>query len=142
MGDVLYSLPRLIDVNVKSSLLRQANKILIVSRCLETEKPRVIEEYKKKGYAILTACPEAEHINMLGFKLAGILARGAYEEVSVLTVDGSMHCTQLHWMVEEVFKITRATCGRRHFVVHKGEIVEISQDAVKKSRFLSWVTRR
>jgi hypothetical protein len=137
----LYSLPRLIDINAKSSILRQASKILIASRCLETEKPQILEEYKRKGYVILTACPEAEHVNMLGFKLAGILVRGSYEETSVLTVDGSMHCTQLHWMVEEVFKITRATCSRRHFVVHKGEVVEISQDAVKKSRFLSWVAK-
>lgn len=137
----LYSLPRLIDINAKSSILRQANKILIASRCLEIEKPQILEEYRRKGYAILTACPEAEHVNMLGFKLAGILVRGSYEEVSVLTVDGSMHCTQLHWMLEEVFKITRATCSRRHFVVHKGEVIEISQDAVKKNRFLSWVAK-
>lgn len=140
-GDVLYTLPRLIDINAKSSILRQSSKILIASRCLEIERPQILEEYRRKGYVILTACPEVEHVNMLGFKLAGILARGSYEEISVLTVDGSMHCTQLHWMVEEVFKITRASCSRRHFAVHKGEVVEIDQNTVKKSRFLSWVSK-
>ena len=132
----LYKLPRLMDVNAKSTIFRDAEKLAVVSRCLEVEKPQVVEDLKLKGYAVLTACPEAEHVNMLGFKLAGVLARCKFREVAVLTVDGSMHCTQLHWMLEEVFKIMKLDISRRHFVEHEGAVIEIPADIVKKSRFL------
>lgn len=132
----LYKLPRVIDVNAKSIIFRDAEKLAVVSRCLEIEKPQIIDELRLKGYVILTVCPEAEHINMLGFKLAGILARCKFREVAVLTVDGSMHCTQLHWMLEEVFKIMRLEITRKHYVEHEGKITEIPVDIVKKSRFL------
>jgi len=133
----LCKYPRLIDSNAKSVLIRGSRKLLVVSRCLEVEKPRVLEDFKSKGYALLTACPEAEHVNMLGFKLAGVIARGDFEEVSVLTVDGSMHCTQLHWMLEEVFKIMGLEIARRHYVVHEGEVLEVSREVVKAARFLA-----
>jgi hypothetical protein len=44
---------------------------------------------------------------MIGFKLAGIIARCNFEEVAVVTVDGSMHCTQLHWALEEIYKFMK-----------------------------------
>lgn len=132
----MYILPRLIDVNAKASILRQLKKLLIMSRCIETEHREIVEKMSSKGYVILTACPEAEHVNMLGFKLAGILARGDFEEIAVLTVDGSLHCTQLHWMLEEVCKIAGRCPARRHMVVYKGRVYEVSSEAVKTSRFL------
>lgn len=133
----MYKLPRLMDVNAKSTVFRGKDNIVIVSRCLEVEKPHIIEELRASGYVVLTACPEAEHVNMLGFKLAGILARCRFKEVAVLTVDGSMHCTQLHWMLEEVFKVMKLDASRKHLVEHKGGVVEIPLDVVKKSRFLT-----
>jgi len=81
----MYKLPRLLDINAKSTLFRDSKKLLVASRCLETEKPWLIEEFKKKGYIVVTACPEAEHVNMLGFKLCGILARCSFEEIAVLS---------------------------------------------------------
>ncbi|WP_448579686.1 4Fe-4S ferredoxin [Thermosphaera sp.] len=126
---------RLLDSNAKSRCLREKKKILIFSRCMEQEHPEVINNFTSE-YCLLSACPEAEHVNMLGFKLAGILARGSYQEVAVLTVDGSMHCTQLHWMVEEVFKICKPNCQRRHLVLYEGEVKVVSTETVKKSRYL------
>jgi len=137
----MYKLPRLLDINAKSTLFRDSKKLLVASRCLETEKPWLIEEFKKKGYIVVTACPEAEHVNMLGFKLCGILARCSFEEIAVLSVDGSMHCTQLHWMLEEVFKIVKPGAQRRHFVVYEGDVVEVSEKTVKYSRYLAKVER-
>ncbi|MEM1628815.1 MAG: 4Fe-4S ferredoxin [Desulfurococcaceae archaeon] len=137
----MYSLPRLIDINAKSRVICGKKKIVVTSRCIELEHPDIVKKLIEEGYIVLTACPEAEHVNMLGFKLAGIIARNGYEEVSVLTIDGSMHCTQLHWMVEEVFKITGSKCSRKHFIVYKGGIKEISIEAVKTSRFLYKVNK-
>lgn len=138
---VLYRLPRLIDANARSVVFRDFRKLLVISRCLELEKPSVVEEFKARGYAVLTVCPEAEHVNMLGFKLAGIMARCKFEEVSALTVDGSLHCVQVHWMLEEVFKITGSNSIRKHYVVHEGEVVEVPVETVKKARFLAKLVR-
>lgn len=132
----MYRIPRLIDINAKSRIFRDKKKLLIIGRCVELEHPEILEKFKNE-YALLSVCLEAEHVNMVGFKLAGILARGKYDEVSVLTVDGSLHCTQLHWMVEEVIKILRGnSIKRRHFVIYHGKLYEVSVKAVKTSRYL------
>ncbi len=138
----IYRLPKLIDVNAKSKLIRNRESLLILSRCIELEHPEAIEGFKEKC-AILTVCPEEEHINHVGFKLAGILARGNYKEVIVLSVDGSMHCVQLHFMVEEIFKIMGldSKVKRRHLVLTKGAVIEVSKDCVKNARFLSRVDK-
>lgn len=137
----MYKIPRLIDINAKSRLLRNKKKLLIIGRCVELEHPEILKEFDE-DYCILSVCLEAEHINMVGFKLAGILARGDYEEVSVVAVDGSPHCTQLHWMVEEVFKIVgRNNIKRRHFVIYRGKLYEVSIKAVKISRYLYKVNK-
>ncbi len=141
--ETIYKTPRLIDVNAKSKLFRDKKKLLIIGRCVETEHPRILNEFMKNSeYGVLSVCLEAEHVNMVGFKLAGILIRGDYEEVSVLTVDGSMHCTQLHWMVEEVFKIiNKNNIKRKHYVIYRGKLYEVSLEAVKTSRYLYKVNK-
>ncbi len=139
----MYKVERLIDINAKSRVFRGYRKLLVIGRCIEAEHPEILRELiERENYYPLSVCLEAEHVNMAGFKLAGILARGDYEEVAVLTVDGSLHCTQLHWMVEEVFKIMKlASVKRRHFVVYKGKLYEVPLEAVKTSRFLYKVSR-
>jgi hypothetical protein len=139
----VYRIPRLIDINAKSRLFRDKRKLLIIGRCVEIEHPRILDEFiKNNEYGVLSVCLEAEHVNMVGFKLAGILIRGDYDEVSVLTVDGSMHCTQLHWMVEEVFKIIkRNNIKRKHYVIYRGRLYEVSLEAVKTSRYLYKVNK-
>ncbi len=139
----MYNIPRLLDVNAKSKLFRDKEKLLIIGRCIEIEHPEILDDFIKKGYGVLSVCLEAEHANQVGLKLAGILARGKYSEVAVLTVDGSMHCTQLHWVVEEVFKIMNLDDKvlRKHYVVYKGKLYTISLNAVKISRYLSRVEK-
>lgn len=131
-----YTLPRLVELNAASRILRERRRLLIASRCLECEHPKVLKPFLDR-YAVATACLEEEHVNVLGFKLLGILGRVELEEVVVLTVDGSMHCVQLHFMVEEVFKLLQPRARRRHLVSVRGRVVEVSQQAVKIARYLS-----
>ena len=119
----MYKLPRLLDINAKSVVFRDSKKLAVISRCLELEKPWVLEKLRGEGYVAITACPEAEHINMIGFKLAGIIARCDFEEVAVVTVDGSMHCTQLHWVLEEIYKLMKPSTRRRHLVVYENSLL-------------------
>ncbi len=143
---MFYSIPKLIDCNARSKIIRSSNKLLIVGRCVEVEHGKVLTLFKDSGYVMLSVCLEEEHINMVGFKLAGILrrCRDFLEEVAVLTVDGSPHCVQLHFMVEEAFKVTglEGDIRRKHFVTVKGEgVVEVPKESVKVARYLSKVSK-
>ncbi len=139
----MYRIPRLIDVNAKSRVFRGRDKLLIIGRCVELEHPEILEKYLSSNeYGVLSVCLEAEHVNMVGFKLAGIIIRNGFKELTVLTVDGSMHCTQLHWMVEEVCRITGCEdIKRRHIVIYKGREYIVSGKAVKTSRYLYHVDK-
>jgi len=141
-----YNVPKLIDCNARSKLIRSNDKILIIGRCVEVEHGKVLSHFKEAGYSIFSVCLEEEHINMVGFKLAGILrrCRDFLKEVAVLTVDGSPHCVQLHFMVEEAFKVTglEGDIQRKHFVIVKGEgVVEVPKESVKVARYLSRVSK-
>lgn len=138
-----YKIPKLINVNARSRIFRDKRKLLIIGRCVELEHPSILAKYLESGeYGVLSVCLETEHVNMVGFKLAGIIARNNLEEIVVLTVDGSMHCTQLHWMVEEVFKIIKCdNIKRKHIVIYKGREYEVNEKAVKISRYLYHVNR-
>ncbi len=137
-------IPKLIDINAKSRLIRGKDSLLIIGRCVEVEHPRVLEEFLSSGrYAVVSVCLEEEHVNHVGLKLAGVLARSSYKEVAVLTVDGSLHCVQLHHMVEEVFKVMgiEGRVARKHYVIEDGKVIEVSSRAVKVSRYLSKVDK-
>jgi hypothetical protein len=77
---------------------------------------------------------------MACLKLASIIARVPIEEIVVLTVDGSPHCIQLHFMMDEVEKITGKPLNVKHIVVYKGKEVEVDRSRVKKARYLSKVS--
>ena len=134
-------LPRLLDTNAASRMIRGKRSLVVLGRCIEAEKPWVLDLFPRDRYAIVTACPEAEHINMLGFKLAGMLARLPIEELVVVTTDGSMHCIQLHYMAEEIERILGRKIRRKHYVVESKGLVEIPPEAVKTSRYLSKVAK-
>ncbi len=140
----VYRIPKLIDINAKSKLIRNYEALLIIGRCVEIEHNNILSKFLgTRKYAIVSVCLEEEHMNMVGLKLAGILARCNFKEVAVLTVDGSPHCVQLHFMVEEVFKVMglEGKILRRHFVIYEGELLEVSTRAVKIARYLSRVDK-
>ncbi len=137
----MYRVPKLIDINAKSRLIRDKEKLLIIGRCVEIEHPWALDRFKPE-YAIVSVCLEDEHVNHVGFKLVGVIARCNFKEVAVLTVDGSMHCTQLHYMIEEIDKILGGRFRRRHIVIENGELIEIPLEVIKLSRYLSKLARK
>ncbi len=140
-----YTVPKLIDCNARSKVIRASDKLLIIGRCVEIEHNDALREFLKRGYTALSVCLEEEHINMVGFKLAGILrrCRDFLKEVTVLTIDGSPHCVQLHFMVEEAFKITgmEGLIRRKHYVIVKGKVIEVPKESVKIARYLSKISK-
>ena len=131
----------LLSLNASSHLLRERRRLVVYGKCLEVERPHLIRELDD-GAVVAWACPERDHINVISLKLASILARVSLEELTIVTVDGSPHCVQLHHAAEEAARITGLGEERvRHLVVHSGRLVPISPKAVKAARYLSKVQR-
>ena len=131
---------RLIDINACAKEIREKRRLLIYGKCVYDEYPEVFRKYSENR-ACLAVCLEAEHMNMVGFKLASIVARLSLEEIIVLTVDGSPHCVQLHFMVEEVNKIFGRNLPVKHLVIEGGEVVEVDQRVVKTARYLTKIKK-
>jgi len=126
---------KLMAVSVTSPLLRRKD-LLIYSECLPTEHPEAFDE-EVKGKTALAVCMSEEHLDKVGFKIATIIAYARPSSITVLTMDGSPHCTQLHVVAEQAKRITQADVRIRHLVVERGTLIEASSQAVYLSRHLS-----
>lgn len=128
------------NYNVAGRRIREAKRVLLYGSCLFFEHLDVVEEYSR-GRVPLAVCLEKTHVNMVITKLAGVLARVPLEELVVLTVDGSLHCVQLHMAVEEALKISSKQLKVRHLVLERGEVIEVGGKSVKTARYLSKVEK-
>jgi hypothetical protein len=130
---------RLLETNAGSKTVQEKN-LLFYSVCIENEYPHIFKKFSE-GRTPLWACLELEHINMLVYKIACMLKLDKPpQSISVLTIDGSPHCIQLHYAVDEAKKISGSNIEVRHFVISKGEVEEVASRTVKKSRYLGSVS--
>lgn len=139
MSENIKPFRKLIHVNACSRMIRKLKKILIYGTCLRDEHPEILEKFSTDRVP-LAVCLEEEHMNMVGFKLATMMKTCEPNEIVVLTVDGSPHCVQLHMMVEECLKLVPGVTVK-HYVVHKGDVIEVSSKVIKTSRYLSKVKK-
>lgn len=132
----------ILSINVAGKEIREKRKILIYGSCVEVEYPHFYEKYSQ-GRVPLKVCLEKDHMNMVGFKVASIIARVNLDEIIILTVDGSPHCVQLHMMVEEVEKITgkKGKLNVRHIVIENGKDIEVNPTCIKVARYLTKIQR-
>lgn len=126
---------KLLDVNVACKELRESKRLLIYGTCIRDKYPQIYEKYAENRVP-LAVCMEEYQFNVVALKLASIASRIQLENVSVLTVDGSPHCLQLHLAVEEVDKIVGGF-PRKHLVIEGGKVWEIEPETVKIARYLS-----
>jgi len=125
----------LLSTNSGSKLLRERRELVIVGSCLIAEWPDLVNSICEETIC-LSACPERDHINVISLKLASILSRVKLEKITVLTVDGSPHCLQLHHALEEAMKVTGSGSEVRHMVIYKGKLFEIARKSVRYARYL------
>jgi hypothetical protein len=57
--------------------------------------------------------------------------------VAALTIDGSPHCIQLHFLIEDIKRHFTPEVETDHYVVEKGNVHQVSAAAVKRARHLS-----
>ena len=128
---------KLIESWAKSPFLNGAD-ILIVGECVQNSYP---EQFNKMadGKIVLTVCPEAEH-PIFG-KLASMITSTKPKKISVLTVDCSPDCYTLHAGVNEAFYISNVDVPRHHYFILNGQINQITSEAIRLSRYLSFTQR-
>lgn len=130
----------ILSFNVAGREIREKRRLLIYGSCLEFEYPEILKKYWENRVP-LKVCLEEDHMNMVGFKIASIIARVKLDEIIVLTVDGSPHCIQLHMMMEEIGKITGSEINVRHIVIEDGKEIEINPKYIKIARYLTKIKR-
>ncbi|MHA1959767.1 MAG: 4Fe-4S ferredoxin [Candidatus Thorarchaeota archaeon] len=131
----------LMSTNVGDSRIREEGRVLLVGSCMPRRYPEIVQEFidRDNGFFALQVCLEEIHMNQAGFKIGSIISYSNVETVAVLTVDGSPHCIQLHFVTEDIKRHFQPNINIEHFVVEKGEVHEISPKAVKHARHLSKV---
>ncbi len=142
MSNEFGELQHLMRINVGDKRLRKKDKLLIIGSCMD-RFPEIVKEYSEKDgdQAVLHVCLEETHVNQAGFKIGSIVKYSGISEITALTVDGSPHCVQLHYVIDDVKRHFAPEIETKHFVVEKGKVHEISTDAVKRSRHLSKIQK-
>jgi hypothetical protein len=138
IGDIQH----LMRTNVGDRVLRERGKLLLVGSCMDRHSD-ILKKFTEEdgGRAVLHVCLEETHVNQVGFKLASMIRYAGISEVTVLTIDGSPHCVQLHYIVEDIKRHFTPEIKTAHFVVEEGVVHEVSPEAVKRSRHLSKIQK-
>lgn len=132
----------LMRINVGDKRLREKGKLLIIGSCMD-RFPKIVKDFSERngGQAVLQLCLEETHVNQAGFKIGSIVKYSSISEITALTIDGSPHCVQLHYVIDDVKRHFAPELVTKHFVVEKGTVHEISSDAVRRSRHLSKIQK-
>jgi len=142
MSDKLGECQYLMRINVGDKRLRDKGKLLLVGSCMD-RFPEIVNEFSERdgGQAVLHVCLEETHVNQAGFKIGSIVKYSGISQITALTVDGSPHCVQLHYVIDDVKRHFAPEIETKHFVVEKGKVHEISTNAVNRSRHLSKIQK-
>ena len=142
MRDEFGEWQHLMPTNVGDKRLRNKGKLLLVGSCMD-RFPEIVKEFSDRDgdQAVLHVCLEETHVNQAGFKIGSIVKYSGISEITALTVDGSPHCVQLHYVIDDVKRHFAPEIETKHFVVEKGKVHEISTNAVKRSRHLSKIQK-
>lgn len=122
----------LLKTNVRSRKISE--DVLLYGTCVSEEHPEVLKKFKQKTR--LHICLEEEHLNKAAWKLASIARANNVRKITALTIDGSPHCVQLHYALEDLRGLFPALAVE-HYAIEKGRLIEIPAGAVRRSRHLS-----
>ena len=135
----LSSLKHLLETNVGSKRLR-GKKILLYGTCVEEKYPDILKDFLKDKEP-LHICLETFHMDHVGYKLVNIIKYSKIKELTILTIDGSPHCYQLHILGQDIIRHFEPKLKVKHYVIEKGEIFEISYKTITVSRHLHRVKK-
>ncbi|RLE55219.1 MAG: 4Fe-4S ferredoxin, partial [Thermoprotei archaeon] len=125
---------KLMEIWVKAPALKGA-RLAIVSACLKHVNEAFYRKVLEEHDVVLEHCPENENQAFYG-KIASIIRSSQPKSITVVTIDGSPHCFQIHAAVNEAVYILSNPIPRKHYVVIYDRVVEISPESIRVARYL------
>ena len=112
--------------------------VLVCGTCLPNMEPDGYKKLSDNYDTILYLCLEKEHINMAITKICGMLSTGKINSLSFASVNKSPHCTQLHYIKNEIMRVMNGNMlpEINNFVIEKGEIYKIDDKVLSLSKNL------
>ncbi|MFX1297048.1 MAG: hypothetical protein ACFFD2_19625 [Promethearchaeota archaeon] len=133
---------RLLECNVGAKIFQDSQKLLLYGTCIPDCYPEIFKEFFK-GKIPVHVCLEDHHIDHAGYKLVNIIKYSKIKELTILTIDGSPHCYQLHTLGQDIKRhfTSKGEVKISHFVIEKGDVYEISYQAITVARHLHRVQK-
>lgn len=109
--------------------------IIIMGSCLKCVQPLGFERLKEMSENIYEICLEETHINMAITKIGGMLRTGIVKNIIFASVDRSPHCTQLHYIQDELVKMMDIRhINISNYVVVDNELIKLSPKIISLSK--------
>ncbi|MCI8352608.1 MAG: hypothetical protein HFJ58_03220 [Clostridia bacterium] len=122
---------------MRSNIYDVEETIIIVGSCLKNMQPKGYEKLEKLSKNLYELCLEETHINMAITKIGGMLRTGKIKNIIFATVDKSPHCTQVHYIRNELEKMMNLdNINITNYVVVDNELIEIDNDIISLSKSL------
>lgn len=121
---------------LKSNIYEAESEIVIVGSCLKNMQPLAFAELEKLGLPIFDVCLEQTHLNMAITKILGMIRAKNISRIIFATVNKSPHCTQLHYVQDEIKKLG-FNILMENFVAENDKLIKISSEAISLSKNLT-----
>ena len=122
---------------LENNIYDVSGKVLICGTCLPKMQPEGYEELIKEYDDILFLCLEKDHINMAITKICGMISTGKITNLTFASVNKSPHCTQLHYIKNEVKRVMSEKLPEfKNVIIQNNQIYEISDDVLSLSKDL------
>ena len=129
----------LLETNVGADRLKN-KKILVYGTCIEEKYPDILKKFLENREPI-HICLETYHMNHVGYKLFNIIKYSHVNDITILTIDGSPHCYQLHVIGQDLIRHFGLDIKVSHWVIEKGKLFEIPYKAITVARHLHKVKK-
>lgn len=123
---------------LETNLYDVNGKVLICGTCLPKMQVKGYEKLIKDYDDILFLCLEKDHINMAITKICGMISTGKITGITFASVNKSPHCTQLHYIKNEIKRVmdNDKLPEINDVIVQNDEIYEISDECLSLSKNL------
>jgi len=128
--------PNLLEQNIYDKDYK--GKFLVIGTCIPKLYPKVVRKFEREWKNLVSFCLEQFHYNQLFSKLFNIISANDVKKVGFLTVDGSPHCIQMHYVSKFLKRGLKKDVEFEHYVIRKdGKVFQVSMEAIDNSKDLS-----
>lgn len=122
---------------LETNIYDVSGNVLICGTCLPNMQKEGYEVLSKDYDTILSLCLEKDHINMAITKICGMISTGKMKSVAFASVNKSPHCTQLHYIKNEIKRVMGdVDIEIKDIIVQNNDIFVIDDETLSLSKDL------